>query len=531
MATASLTVLFPREEESATLFAKRMEESTGDILAVLSGAEHRLFPGENDLKEFVKTIAARKGRVRLATRDANVAALARGRGIRVLDKTRFLKQALKGHESAEEALRRFSPHVWRQELRTRLQAMGLLSLPKIRIWVLIGVSVSLFLFVVLKLLPSAEIRVWPREDAVNQTVNIFLVQTGATVDLPQRVRIMPLVPITVRQKRSITFDQISKEFIGTSAEVPMTIINTSQERYSLRIGTRLMNQAGMIMKTLDPINIEAGEEKQIRTRADNVDLYGEIIGERGNVPAGLKWEFPGLAPEERTVIYGENRVPAKGGRTSYRTVLQQSDLDLAKKRLEQELLATAKQMVDEERTLRNSAQKSQNFEILYYEELTKIAYTDFTLPLQFLGEPVNSIPIEGSITYTSYAYDAKAILDMLSKELQSHVGYGRRLLEDTLTMGRMIVNVIDYSDDLSWIKLTVDLTGTEQFVLDTLSPAGARLNRKIREAVAGKRKEDAVRIVKNFPEVEKVQIVLWPPLTGTLPSILSHITIAPQGKK
>lgn len=528
MAKRDLIVLFPREEESAKLFARRMEENEGEILAVLSGAEERLFPDESDLKEFLVTASSLKGRVRLATRDPDVASMARGSGIRVLDKTRFLKQALRGHEGAEEALRRFSPHVWRQELRTRLQAMGLLSLPKIRIWVLIGVSACLFLFVMFKLLPSAEIRVWPREDAVNQTVNIFLVQTGATVDLPQRVRIMPLVPIVVHQKRSITFDQISKEFIGTSAEAPMTIINKSKERYSLRSGTRLMNQAGMIFKTLDPINIEAGEELTVRTRADHVDLYGEIIGERGNVPAGLKWEFPGLAPEERTVIYGENRVAAKGGRTSYRTVLQQSDLDLAKKKLEQELLATAKQMVDEDRTLRNNARESQNLEILYYEELTKTTYTDFVLPTQFLGEPVNSIPIEGAITYTSYAYDAKAILDMLSVELQSHVGEGKRLLEETLVIGRMVVNVIDYSDDLIWIKLTVDLTGTEQFVLDSLSPAGARLNRKIREAVAGRRKEDALRIVKNFPEVEKVQIVLWPPFSGKLPSILSHITIAPQ---
>ena len=149
----------------------------------------------------------------------------------------------------------------------------------------------------------------------------------------------------------------------------------------------------MIFKTLEPLNIPPGGEITVRTKADDLDLYGEIIGERGNVPAGVRWEFPGLAPEERLLIYGENMAEAKGGTTSYRTVLSQGDLNLAKKRLEQELLATAKQLVDEERTLRNMGSDG-GLEMLYYEELTKIEFRDFVLPTQFLNEAVTSIPVE-----------------------------------------------------------------------------------------------------------------------------------------
>ena len=89
---------------------------------------------------------------------------------------------------------------------------------------------------------------------------------------------------------------------------------------------------------------------------------------------------------------------------------------------------------------------------------------------------------------------------MLSEELEAHVSEGKELLRETLTMDRMIVHVIGYDDDLRWIKLTVDVTGTEQFVLDPLSPTGARLNKKIRESVAGVTKEEAFRIVKTYPK-------------------------------
>ncbi|HLD71062.1 MAG TPA: hypothetical protein VI873_00410, partial [Candidatus Peribacteraceae bacterium] len=346
-----------------------------------------------------------------------------------------------------------------------------------------------------------------------------------------RVRNMQLVPITVTVDRSITFDQISKEFIGKSAAVPITVVNKSQEPYSLRSGTRLMNQAGMIFKTQEPLNVAPGEEVTVRTEADDLDIYGEIIGERGNVPAGVRWDFPGLAPEERAVVYGENRAESRGGTTEFRTVLSQGDLDLAKKRLEQELLVIAKQLVDEERTLLNMAMgKNGSLEMLFGkgEELSKIAYHDFKLPTQFLGEQVTSIPIEGKITYTVHAYDATAIFENLKGELASHVGEGKELITETLTIDRMIVYIIAWDDGLQWIKLTVDITGTEQFVLDSLSPTGARLSKKIREEVAGKSKEDALRVIKNLPEIEKVDIVLWPPWSRTLPGILSHISITPQ---
>lgn len=526
-----VAVFFRREEESWAGFARRITEGGEEGIAVLSAADALALEGSQDeLQTFLSAVAPVQARVRIATRSTGLAAAARREGIRVLDRAQFLKEALEGHESREEALRIFSPHVWRQELRSRLQALGLLSLPKVRVWVLIGTSVTLFFFVVLRLLPSAEIRVWPREDPLSQTANIFLVLSGATVDIPPRVRTMPLIPIRVDVRKSLTFDQISKEFIGTSAEVPMAIVNRSDERYSFRDNTRLMNQAGMIFFIQEPVNVDAGQEVTVHARAADIDLYGEIIGGRGNVPAGLKWDFPGLAPEERLLVYGENRTESRGGTTAYRTVLQKSDLRLARTRLEQELLAMAKQLTDEERVVRNMEQEKGRLEMLYYDELTQLAFSGFILPTQFLGEPVQSVPVEGGITYTMYAYDAGALLTLLSDELRSHVGEGKRLIPESISFERLIVHVIDYADDLSWVKLTVDLTGAEQFVLDPLTPTGARFGKKVREAVSRMKREEAMRILKNFPEVEKVEISLWPPWQPRLPTILSQIGIAPVTK-
>jgi hypothetical protein len=90
------------------------------------------------------------------------------------------------------------------------------------------------------------------------------------------------------------------------------------------------------------------------------------------------------------------------------------------------------------------------------------------------------------------------------------------------------VRVILYDDDLSWAKITAELTGTEEFVLDPLTPTGAVFAQRVRESITDKPKAEALRIVQNMPEVDHVEISIWPFWSDSLPSIPSHITIAPQ---
>ncbi len=528
--TTSVHVLFPQSEEAWSALAERLRETDGDVLLIISGRELELLAQPEVRKQFLASCKKIQQRLRIATKHPAIAAEARSAGIRVLDRTKHIRTLLAGNPKLNEALRVFSPQLWRQQLKSQLQAMGLLSVPKLRIFSLVGLSGILFFFVVFRLLPSAEIRVRPRQETISQTVNIFLVQTGSTADISAGVRRVPLVPVTVTIRKAVTFDHISKEFIGTSSQTQMTVVNKSKETYELRAGTRFTNQAGMIFRILDHAIVEPGQELAVRAKADDVDLYGQIIGERGNVPAGLKWEIPGLAVEERALVYGENRQAATGGKTAYRTILRPEDLELARKRLETELLADAKLSIQEEVEERNLADRSKFLVLLSasnYAHLTKTTYSGFVLPTQLQGQEVSSIPIEGSITHTIFAYDADYILHTLRDELATHVREGSRLLDAEIGREDLIAHVIAYDDNLSWIKLTVDLTARQEFVLDPLSPTGALFGKEVREKVTGLPEEEALRIIRNMTEVDRVEIRQWPPWNNTLPPIASHISIVP----
>jgi hypothetical protein len=338
---------------------------------------------------------------------------------------------------------------------------------------------------------------------------------------------MDLIPITVRVDRTITFDQISRQFIGENATTVMRVVNNSDEPYWLKTGTRVRNQAGMTFRLRDSIKIEPIDEVLVSAEAEPEDIYGEIVGERGNVPAELKWYLPGLDKNEQQLVYAVNTEEATGGRSEYNTVLSKDDIVIAKAQLESELLAEAKRLVNERRDLMNADSELTFIELLHYDELTKTEYVDFVEPTQFMGMPVKSVPVEGSVLYTMYAYDTQEVLAMLSKELKGHVGEGKRLLEGTLDLTRLIAHVIDYEDDFSWIKITVDLTGTQQHILDLLSPTGAVFAKKVREDIVGLHKADAERIVNNYPEVKKAEVSVWPFWNRYLPSIASSIVIEP----
>jgi hypothetical protein len=526
MPHSRLQVLYRREEESWTLFARRIRETDAEVIVLLTAADTSLFLQEEHHRQFLEECAKLRHRVRIATRHPQVIAAARAAGIRVFDKTKILRQALAGHPQKEEALRQFSPSLWRQQWRSRLQSAGLLMLPRLRVLFLIALSAGLFLFVIFRLLPSAEVRIAPRGDLATQTTNLLLIQSGA-IALPSRIRTLPLTVIESRATRSINFDQISKQFIGTNAEVPMTVINRGKEDFSLRKGTRVQNQAGMVFKLQNGVVVPANGTMTVRAKAQELDAYGEIVGERGNVPAGVQWQFPALSADDRKFIVAENRVPATGGKTEYRTVLQKTDIDAAQRRLEQELLSLAKKDVEQKIQGLNLLNDN-SLHLLTSDQLVKATFSGFVLPVQLLNQPVTSISVQGQLIYRALAYNAKDVLQLVSSELESHVSADKHLLPETVNLQHMDVRVFDYADDLSWIKATAELSATEQFVLDPLTPAGVRFGKDVREKIVGLSKQDALRIVKNLPEVEKAEIRLWPPWDQTLPTIPSNISIVTE---
>ena len=533
-------IVFIAEEKGVSdkVLLGAVRRSAGPFLMVI-GPESLSLASDEEIRGIFSDSRALNAdrRLLIATKDKRVLTIAREQGWQVLHSIKQLKALLQSHSALSEAMRAFSPVSWRRDIRSRLQSVGLLSLPKVRIWGLLSLSVIAFLYVFFRLLPSATIRIWSNQESATFTTNVYLAESGSILPVPKdRVRLLPLRRLTVKIDRTITYDQISKNFTGKNAQMTVTVFNDSDEKYSLRRDTRITNQAGMRFRLRDDLILEPHSKQEVVAVADPLDQFGEVLGERGNVPAGIKWNFPGLSEREGSFVYARNEKPAKGGITSYINMLTKEDIvgskkhPGAKQRLEQELLMVAKQQVEDDRMNDNNVHGT-NFIQLRRDDLTKTVYGDFELSESFIGQNVSSIPIRGTVEYTVILYDENELLQLLQEEVLDRVPPDKVIVTSSLSKDNMDIYVIPpWDDDLGWVKITADLTYSQRYVLNPLTPVGAKFGKYIRDNVRGKTVSEANRIIKNLPEVSRVEISLWPPWTYELPGIGSSIAIVEEEK-
>jgi hypothetical protein len=192
------------------------------------------------------------------------------------------------------------------------------------------------------------------------------------------------------------------------------------------------------------------------------------------------------------------------------------------------LLLVARQQVEEERINRNNLNGTHLVE-LRYDDLTKIAYSNFDLSESFVGKQVSSVPVKGSVDYTVILYDENELLNLLVQEVRLRIPHDKTIVESTLSKDNMDIHVIaPWDDDLMWVKITADLTYNLRYVLSPITPTGAKFGKYIRDNTAGKSVAEAYRIIKNLPEVSRADIRMWPPWTDTLPEIGASIAITEQ---
>lgn len=527
------TVFIVQEQSSGKVLLSVVRKIAGPLLIIaVSDAFKHL--SDDELTTFLREARALHADriLTLATKDSRAAKIASQHGWKVIRTLKELRIVLKDSPHEAGGIRAFSPVSWRRDIRTRLQSVGLLTLPKVRIWALFGISIVAFIFVFFKLLPSAQVRIWPNQETNNFTTNVYLMTSGAVLPVStDRVHALPLELLTVHVSRSMTYDQISKKFTGTNAQMVVTVFNDSEEQYSLRRGTRLLNQAGMKFRLQQDVVLPGHSKAEVLSVADPLDQYGEVLGERGNVPIGVKWDFPGLPEKERSVIYARNEKAGFGGKTSYVNIVTKEDIEGAprypgaRQRLEQELIMVARQQVEEERTNKNFLNNTHLVQ-LQYDELTKIAFKNFDLGTSFIGQNVSTIPIQGDVDFTVILYDEQSLLELLKNEVFKRVPANKMIVPSSLVKENVDLHVIPpWDDDLKWVKLTADLTYSQRFIISPMTPSGAKFGKYIRDNSAGKSITETYRIIKNLPEVSKVEVKLWPPWAMTLPSIADSISI------
>lgn len=398
---------------------------------------------------------------------------------------------------------------------------------------LIGLSIFsvLILLVIFYIaLPGATLYLTPAASILEKSVNVTLADydTNRAEIESSTSHMIPSKKLNIRVERAIQYQTTGKKLSSNAvnASGKLTIINNSDKPWPLVEKTRFQTNDGLVYRIAASVTVPAATtagagKLEAYVTADAVDAFGQIIGERGNIGAA-KFFLPGLGESNRALLRAESTVPMTGGVTSFTSEVKEEDIAASKTRLSETLLKAVEEELKAELVKQNETQKT-DYILLTGQNAIEVGKVVMNPILAQAGQEIPQFEISGYITASAYAYSKSEMNALLTQELTLKKSPQKKLVkinEDSISYG-----IFEKDTLRNKIKLTANIKGIEEFDLDPAKENGARLITKIKEHILGKNIEDAKNYIQNLPEINKVEIEMWPAWSPTIPTVADNIDI------
>ncbi|MFA4815153.1 MAG: hypothetical protein WC924_03850 [Candidatus Gracilibacteria bacterium] len=386
---------------------------------------------------------------------------------------------------------------------------------------LLTASVLVFFVIAYVALPGATILIEPASNVLSKSVNVTLEPNPTDPYSLKAYEIETEVEYTLTHPSTGLITDDSSNAAGN-----LTIINTSGVARPLVKETRFQTEDGIVFRLQKEVNVPAGTAITPGTLvayviADPLDANGVAVGERGNVGA-TKFFLPGLREDTRTELYAESYDAMTGGLTVSRVQVTENDLIAAQVRLETDLkekavAALRKEVLAESNTLGVTLRLLETSDALQYgPALVELPYT-------LIGQEQKTFDVSGSMSISGVAYSTDDLFSILKAEIVSSKTPGKLLV--SVDENSVSLQVLEVGLAVGTYKITVQVQGIEEYEIDPELEGGSKLAEKIKEHVAGKTIEEAAAYIQNLPEVNSVEISVWPVWSPTIPSLPENIKI------
>ncbi len=383
-------------------------------------------------------------------------------------------------------------------------------------------SALVFFVVIYVALPGATIIIQPTADVVSKGLNITLETSPDSEDQKSLVA----YPVETEVETTMTHAATGIENQGSNASGTLTVYNVSGAERVLIATTRFQTESGIVFRLQNEVTVPAGSATnpgtlEVTVVADPVDANGAAVGTRGNIEPS-RFFLPGLREDSRDELYGESTVAMTGGTSEIITRVTEEDLQAAQIQLEnaikEEVLANLRKEV-----LSQGNSKGLNLKLVEDSATLQFGAVDVQLPYELLGQEAETFEVSGTVSLAGVAYDSDALYALLKTQILAVETPGKQVIsvdKDSISMSVLEANVT-----ADTYKITAQIQGVEEYEIDTELEGGADLSKKIKEHIAGKTIEEAEAYIQNLPEVNKVEIKVWPVWSPTIPSLPDNIKI------
>ena len=400
---------------------------------------------------------------------------------------------------------------------------------------ILALSLGLFLIITYIALPGATVYVKPKFDNIEYTANITLAdkrknQTLLSRNEPHVVASEEIMTVT---KQTKVFNTTSKLFDGVNAQGFITIYNTSDDEWPLKKETRFQTSDGLVFrikegvfvpgKTVDEEGNETPGTFTAAVEADEFDIYDHPIGERGNI-GPTKFIIPGLSEYNQKLLWGESSQPMEGGVTRYQRVVQEEDIEAAKKQIHDNLTLMAREDLNTHIEEMNRLNHT-NLVLLDDPRYLKTELQELRISDDLEGSLREKFEVFAQIEAKGVAYDADQMFAILKKEIKTRVHPDMQIQETSIRPESISLESVSEDEVLGQIKVTATIKGIQEYVIDSSLQAGLRFSNKVKERIVGLTVEEAESYVGNLPEVDEVRIKLWPIWLSRIPRIADNIEV------
>ena len=442
----------------------------------------------------------------------------------------------KAYEAQESEIIKIIHHNKNENLPKFQKTLESISLrKKLLISTIAFLSFGIISFLISIVLPTATVYLIAQKKSIDTTININFIKTDKDFNSESENygNNFQLFPLELNFKHEIKFPVLSKVFEGQNASGWVKIVNNYQEEIALKKGSRITNADGLVFLTnnyikIPPASIGKGEkgerklfpgEAKVRVSADNLDLYQEIIGSRGNIPP-QKFKIPGLTDYLQKQIWAESTQNFSEGTTRWRKEVKESDLKIAEDKIQAEMMEKSRQKI-QELIVQKNQESQKNIMLFPVEKYFQKKLINLTFPPHILGQSVEEFPVQGEFQLKAFVFQA----DDLQKFISDHLEQKRdpNMKVEKIDFNNMTFQ--PFQETPREIRVAISVKGRQSFRIIDTSTETQEFQTRIKNEIRGLTKDQAIKYLFNQPEINQARINIWPPLKQRLPLLKDSISI------
>lgn len=399
------------------------------------------------------------------------------------------------------------------------------------LFTLILVSIFLFLTIAYIALPGATIYLTPKASVLDPSFNITFLDAAQhpenQYDTTSNAVVLPSYTVSPPPfKKTFKRPATGKLFQGQNATGILSIKNTSGNPWDLAERTRFQTNDGIIFRIEKAVRVPAGSSGNpgtldVTVEADPLDVHGQIVGARGNIPPSQLF-LPGLRTEEsRKKLYAENRSSFSGGVTESVKTITEEDIKAAKDIVERDIAKDATADLEKYLDQQNVIQKT-NLSLLKDRNLITVSPPIINVPEDMAGKPLEEFEVNAQYTLRGVAYDRGQLIEILTEKMKTRVDPDKRLIK--IDAQDLSYRFLDTDAIAGRIRLTATMRAIQMYELDPDKENGHRFLKKITDHILGMKVSDAVGYLQQqTDEIARVEIKTWPLWAPTIPNIADNI--------